>query len=334
MNIPPRDPFGERTGKLRRRRLTLLGARFTFESANASLMREIERVFAGLPAFKLTARAPAFRVRLVLRQRARGFRQEPPRPKQFAGLGFVYCGFDADNFALLAPGERRALVVVSSDLLSRRYHLRYELLEFVVLTLAARAQQLVPLHAGCVATGGRALLLLGESGSGKSTAALHASAAGLEYVAEDSLFVAPRSLRAAALTNYLHVPVDLPPELWPARSRRLFARAEVIRRRSGVRKYAIDLRRGGMRVARRAPRIVATVFLSARAARGDRLLTESTAGRAAARLRAGQPYAAHQPGWAAFARRLAKLPAYEMRRGANPAATVGALRTLLRELPR
>jgi hypothetical protein len=53
------------------------------------------------------------------------------------------------------------------------YHARYELIEFAVFTLAARAQGLVPLHAACVGEEGRGLLLMGESGAGKSTASLH-----------------------------------------------------------------------------------------------------------------------------------------------------------------
>ena len=49
---------------------------------------------------------------------------------------------------------------------------RYEMLEFAVFTLASRVQGVVPLHAACIGRRGRGLLLMGDSGAGKSTAAL------------------------------------------------------------------------------------------------------------------------------------------------------------------
>ena len=48
-----------------------------------------------------------------------------------------------------------------------------------------------------------------------------------------------------------------------------------------------------------------------------------------ARLAATQRYAAQQPGWPEFLRRTEALPAYELRRGAHPRASLEALRELL-----
>jgi hypothetical protein len=49
---------------------------------------------------------------------------------------------DADNFAVVEPGERRALVVVAPWALRFPYYLRYELIEFAVQTLASRSGEL------------------------------------------------------------------------------------------------------------------------------------------------------------------------------------------------
>ena len=101
--------------------------------------------------------------------------------------------------------QSRALVGISRGLLRHRYHARYELIELAVLTLASRGQALVPLHAACVGTHGSGLLLMGPSGAGKSTLSLHALAAGMQLLSEDSAFVAADSLLVTGTPNYLHV---------------------------------------------------------------------------------------------------------------------------------
>jgi energy-coupling factor transporter ATP-binding protein EcfA2 len=233
---------------------------------------------------------------------------------------------------VLAPRQGSALLVLSSDMLRHDYHLRYELLEFAVITLAVRAIGLVPLHAACVSMRGRGVLLVGTSGSGKSTLAMNAAAAGLELVSEDSLFIEPHGLRAASLPNYLYVRSDTPRRLLPAGLARHLARARFIRRRSGVRKRALDLRRAGLAVAGRAPRIVAMLLLTTRPARAGRLLIRQSPSRALARLRATQAYAAARPEWPRFARRMARLPCFELRRGAHPKEAVEVLKALLHDL--
>ena len=71
------------------------------------------------------------------------------------GAGFLGSATDASTIAVLFPAERTALVFVSREMLRFPYHIRYELIEFAVFTLASRAQRLVPLHAACVGLDGR-----------------------------------------------------------------------------------------------------------------------------------------------------------------------------------
>ena len=266
--------------------------------------------------------ADAARRAAVVHRRGRDSRAAPD---------IVTATIDADNYAVLAPRQGSALLVLSSDMLRHGYHLRYELLEFAVITLAVRTLGLVPLHAACVSLRGRGVLLIGDSGSGKSTLSLHAAAAGLELVSEDNLFVEPRRLRAASLPNYLYVRMDTPGRMLPDGLARHLARAALIRRRSGVRKRALDLRRAGLAVAGRAPRIVATILLSVRPARAGRLLIRQSSSRALARLRAMQAYAAARPEWPHFARTMARLPCFELRRGAHPLEAIAVLKALLRD---
>lgn len=140
---------------------------------------------------------------------------------------------DACNYLMLSVPQRRAMLVVSEDMLAHAYHVRYELIEFAVFLLAARGLGLVPLHGACVGRRGRSVLLLGASGAGKSTVALHSLLHGLDFVAEDGVFVAPNSLLTTGVANFLHLRaetlglVDPPTRAWISAS-------PVIRRRSGV----------------------------------------------------------------------------------------------------
>ena len=333
MSDPPADPFGERSRGLRRWRCRLLGAEFRFETNARAVERLVRQAFDGLPRLRLRPKARALRVRIVLRRRAPGTRGTPPAPRFAGGADIVTATIDADNYAVLVPSQGTALLVISDDMLRHDYHLRYELLEFAIITLAVRALGLVPLHAGCVSLRGRAVMLVGASGSGKSILALQAAAGGLELVSEDSLFVEPRGLRAVSLPNYLYVRIGAPARLLPDGLARHLASARIIRRRSGVNKRALDLRRAGLSLARRPPRLAALVVLTSRPARSGRLLIRQPAVRTIARLRATQAYAAARPEWPRFERQMARLPCFELRRGVHPAQSVAVLKALLSQMP-
>ena len=327
MSDVPADPFAERSGRLMRRHYWLLGARFDFESDSRRLLALADQAFAGLPEHRL-AGAPRCRIRLVLRQAtgARPGSRAPSAPRLSAGAGLLCAVMDADNFAVVEPGERRALVVVAPWALRFPYYLRYELIEFAVQTLASRSGELVPLHAACLARRGRAVLLVGDSGTGKSTLCLHGLIGGLEMVSEDSVFVAARGRKATGLASFLHLRDDSLAAVDRGTAAAL-RRAPTIRRRSGVSKYEIDLRRQ-FTLARRPPRVSAVVFLSRRRRRGA-LLVAVSASAMLRRLRALQPYAVAATSWPAFERSLRGVGAFELGRGEHPAASVAALRTLL-----
>jgi hypothetical protein len=245
------------------------------------------------------------------------------------GQGFVGGATDASDLVVVSPRERAALVVVSSRMIKSSYHTRYEMIEFAVFTLAARSQELVALHAACVAQGGNGLLLMGPSGSGKSTVALQCLLQGLDFVAEDGVFVAPDTMLATGIANFLHVRSDSLRWLERARDVALIRRSPVIRRRSGLRKYEVDLRRSGYRLAAWPPRIAAVVFLSPQGAGKGPLLRPVRTSELRKKLVEHQAYAANQPGWGTFVRNASGLNAFELRRGRHPLDAVKALRTLL-----
>ena len=324
------DPFGEHAARLEHRRASLLGASFEFESASPALLGLVDEAYAGLPRHRLPGVTPRFRVRLQLTQAPRGAAQsEPPAPQYHGGAGLLAAVMDAANFALLCPDDRSALVAISGAALRRTPRLvRYELLEFAVYALAHRGLRLVSLHAACVGLGPRGLLLIGESGAGKSVLSLHAALRGLDFLTEDSTFVDARSLQATGISSFLHLRPDALRWLDDGSRAAHIGGSPTIRRRSGVEKLEVDMRR--IRPPARAPVTLAGVVLLSRQLAGRGPLLRAVARRALlARLEASQAYAAQQAGWDAFVQRAASLPAFELRRAAHPADGVDALRELL-----
>jgi hypothetical protein len=330
------DPFGERAPARFRARLNVLGGAFTVESANADALRLAVDAFGGLPRYRLERKPKRFRVRLVVTEHRSAWKRSagPPRPTLTAGAGLMCATIDAGNFAVVDLTQSRALVCVSRDMLRFPYHARYELVELAIVTLASRAQALVPLHAACIGARGEGLLLMGSSGTGKSTLALHAFAGGMELLSEDSAFVAADDLRVTGVPNYLHLQPSALEFLADGPLLTKIRRSPMIVRRSGARKYEVDVRETPGTIAATSLRLVATVFLSRRATAKQDALERLGTKVLLARLRREQPYAAGLPGWRSFERRIAALPAYELRRMEHPDISVRRLRSLLAERER
>ena len=327
---PDDDPFRETGGTVGHERRHVLGGRFEFTSNSRRLLRLVDEAYAGLPGHRLATPSPRFRVRLQL---AAGpslpANTEPPGMRMQGGAGLLCGVMDAANYAVLSPMEGRGLVVVSRALLDRPYYARYELLEFAVFVLAGRAQGLVSLHAACVGLKGRGLLLIGESGSGKSTVALQCLLRRFDFLTEDAAFVLPDGMLATGVPNFLHVRPDSLRFLQRGVAAPLARRSLMIRRRSGVEKLEVDLRRTGWRLASRPLEVAGVVFISARPGKSGRLLSPMPRTELLARLDRSQRYAAIQPGWVSFRRQLAGMNAYELRRGGHPAEAAEAIRTVL-----
>ncbi len=328
---PGSDPFGEHVAARYSLRKRILGGLFSFESDSRALLDLVEAAYGGLPQHALDVALPVCRVELRLSPRRPGpLPAEPPTVKTRSGAGWLCGVMDAGNYVMMAPRQGQALVVAAEDMLERAYYLRYELIEFAVFVLAARAWGLVPLHAACIGRHGRGALLLGASGAGKSTLALHSLLRGLDFVAEDAVFVQPERLLATGVPNYLHVRADALRFIEDGPARQWIVQAPVIRRRSGVEKLEPDLRLGPVRLAPSPLQVAATVFVSSQPApAGEPLLLPIAAGEIAARLAADQPYAAGQAHWDDFAARIVRQGAWLLRRGRHPEEAVDALLPLL-----
>jgi hypothetical protein len=332
------DPFNERSSKFARTPIHLLGGRFKFESNSRELLRLVDSAYRNLPRHRVSADTPEFQIKLQLSpspnpgrasgDQRRPNRIEPPPLALVHGAGFLGGATESSNFAILSPHERAALVVVSPEMLRFAYHTRYELIEFTVFTLAARAQRLVPLHSACIGVGNRGILLMGPSGAGKSTVALHCLLEGFDFLSEDSVFVTPDTMLATGIANFLHVRTDSLGWLGRSREAGTIAKSPVIRRRSGVEKFELDLRRKPFRLAKSPLKLVGVVFLSQQRAHNRALLRRLPKSDLRARLAVEQAYGASQPQWPTFKGNLSRLPAFELRRGRHPLEAVEVLRSI------
>ena len=332
------DPYGEGVSVPVRKPLNILGGRFRFESDSKELLALVDAAYAGLPSHLFSSRPKIFRVKLMLTPAPAPFRDRTARPKEpppismLHGPGVLGGATPSSTFVVLSPKERTGLVSVAEEMLPFAYHVRYEIIEFAVFTLACRAQGLVPLHAACVGLDGRAILLMGPSGSGKSTVALQCLSEGFDFLSEDSVFVEPRSMRATGTANFLHVRADSLSWFtqWPAHS--IIIRSPVIRRRSGVEKFEVDLRREEFRLAKTPLKVIGVAFLSPRSGGNGPLLKPLSTSETLARLKREQAYGESLPQWRSFSRNLLRLGGFELRRGPHPAASSAALRSLLRSV--
>ncbi|HET7201779.1 MAG TPA: hypothetical protein VFI92_00275 [Steroidobacteraceae bacterium] len=324
------DPFGERPRRLFRARALLLGGSFEFESSSPALLRLVEDAYSGLPRHRLPGALPRFRIRLQLTP---GDGEDPaalpPLPLYRGGAGLLTVVMNATNFAVISPAERSGLVAISSSMLRFPRLVRYELLEFAVFALAHRGQGLVSLHAACVGWNRRGVLLIGQSGAGKSVLSLHCALRGLDFLTEDATFVEPTTMLATGVSNFLHIKSDALPfvdgdELAPR-----IRKSPVIRRRSGVEKLEIDMRHLRRPPARNPLALSGVVFVSRTPAGKGPMLRAVNRRQLLDRLESSQSYAARQPHWKTFVKRASGLPVVELRRARHPADAVEALRGLL-----
>ncbi len=329
------DPFRERRRGVRRATFQLLGARLVFESESAELMRLVDWAYAGLPRHTLSARVPRLAVRLVLGGNAGSRKSAAPAPlATSSGVGILCGASPKTSMAAVCPAGRSALVVVERELLRFPYHLRYELIEFAVFTLVARAQNLMPLHAACVGSGGRGLLLLGASGAGKSTAMLHCALAGMHMISEDSLFVTPDTLRATGVAELsAHSPrvASLPA-------------GAAGRRAASLPDHTPPQRRGEIGNRPQATAFSSRAPTGRAGRRGGAALAECRSRSVSDHVEiapapcpsAGHPAVCRRPAGlaAVLAGGRRTLPAFELSRGRHPNETVQVLRQLLRDLAR
>ncbi len=133
------------------------------------------------------------------------------------GAGLLYIGYGPRLSVLCEPGRARASAIQLEE--EDLWSLSHPLFTLPLVELL-KHQGLYGLHAGGVCRDGRALLLPGTRGSGKSTLTLALVRAGFGFLGDDTLFLArrPKGLKILAFPDELDLTdqtVAFFPELAP-----------------------------------------------------------------------------------------------------------------------
>jgi hypothetical protein len=126
----------------------------------------------------------------------------PPRFRQDEHL--VHIVSDPHNYATVDLRSLFAGIHVSAKTAAEHAWLRWFFVESMAYLLLEQ-RYLVALHAGCVATNGKGLLLCGPSGAGKSTLSFACARAGWTYVADDCTWLLAGSSDRIAIGRPHHI---------------------------------------------------------------------------------------------------------------------------------
>lgn len=175
---------------------------------------------------------------------------------------------DAQNFAIGDTRARTASAWVTAAAVEDRAYFIYHFLDAMALS-PITSLYLTPIHGACVAREGRAILLCGDSGSGKSSLAYASARRGWTFVSDDATPLVRRLAEARTVVGGSHR-VRLRPD-----ARALFpelAGFEPALRGNGKRSIQIATRELGIATAQTAN--AGTIVLPRRVAAGAARLRE------------------------------------------------------------
>ena len=124
----------------------------------------------------------------------------PPSPEHMFHGPLLLEIADTDNFFIADLKRGRAMGRITPGAVACSGYLRYFFLEAAVLSMIC-AKRAVAVHAACVQTNGRGVLLCADSGEGKSTLAYAGARAGWTYVSDDSTYIPMEREERLAIGN-------------------------------------------------------------------------------------------------------------------------------------
>lgn len=224
--------------------LPVLGITVRFETNALALLEVIEETFglwASLRPFPELISSESVAVRFTVHPGDEG--DHPHAPLSYRMPHFERVELTTPGSQGVADATRREVVArVTEALVADRAHFRYGVLEALTLALLTRFDR-VPFHAAGIVRDGRALLLAGPTGSGKSTLCYVAQRAGFEILADDAVYLQlTPPVRVWGIPGHLHLPVHAAAE-FPE-----LAGTQPSLLANGKEKIAVDVRAAGAAV--------------------------------------------------------------------------------------
>ena len=116
-----------------------------------------------------------------------------PTSPVFHNRGYLFSiTVDQANHAVVNMVDGFGFGVVSQDMIVHPEYMRSFFVEAMALSMLGPARGMLPIHASCIVIRDRAVLLYGESGTGKSTLALTCVQRGAQFLADDVVHLSDR----------------------------------------------------------------------------------------------------------------------------------------------
>jgi hypothetical protein len=165
--------------------LPVMGRTVQFETNNLGIIEHTTKLFSSYPGSQ--GGSPEFLWRIVIQPDPQ---VNPPWPKRsaFSDPGLRFAEFGQRNFLAVDLEVRKGVGFLAEGLAQDTVGLTSPFIENMFL-MSAGSLGLTSLRAACVSLGQRGLLVFGPPNSGKTTASYVATKLGLEFHADDGVFL-------------------------------------------------------------------------------------------------------------------------------------------------
>ncbi len=177
------DPLGFDLPLPLRSRCYPMGFPLDLATNSEEILASVDRIWGQFPA---TWRQLAATLRVVVENRDARIPPLPSMPRGQNHLVSMIHG--TDNFAVCDLARSFTFIGLTQDVARNEAYVRYHFLEPAGYMMID-ALHLSPVHASCVAWNGRAVLLCGDAGAGKTSLAYACARRGWTYLSDDATHI-------------------------------------------------------------------------------------------------------------------------------------------------